>query len=39
LEVGGSIEQAADILGNSPNIVRKHYAKWSARRQDQISGS
>jgi len=26
---GGSIEDAANILGDSPNIIRKHYAKWS----------
>jgi len=37
LERGGSIEDVADVLGNSPAIVRKHYAKWSARRQERIS--
>jgi integrase len=37
LEAGGTLEDAADILGNSPNIIRKHYAKWSRRRQDRIS--
>jgi len=26
----------ADILGNSPDVVRKHYGKWSKGRQDQI---
>jgi hypothetical protein len=26
----------ADILGNSPAIVRKHYAKWSPARQKRI---
>ena len=26
---GGSIEDAANILGDSPEIIRKHYAKWS----------
>jgi hypothetical protein len=25
----GSIEDAANILGDSPAIIRKHYAKWS----------
>jgi integrase len=25
LENGGSIEDAAEVLGNSPNIIRKHY--------------
>jgi site-specific recombinase XerD len=37
LEAGGTLEDVADILGNSPNIVRKHYAKWSVRRQARIS--
>ena len=23
-------EDVADILGNSPEIIRKHYARWSA---------
>jgi site-specific recombinase XerD len=26
---GASFEDVADILGNSPAIVRKRYAKWS----------
>ena len=33
---GASFEDVADILGNSPNIVRKHYAKWSPARQARI---
>ena len=37
LELGGTFEQAADILGDSETIVRKHYAKWSAGRQASIS--
>jgi hypothetical protein len=37
LEMGGSIQEAADVLGDSEAIVRKHYAKWSARRQGRIS--
>src|SRR5215471_18950223 len=37
LELGGTFEDAADILGDSEAIVRKHYAKWSARRQARIS--
>ena len=36
LERGASLEQVADILGNSPEIVRKHYAKWSTARQTRI---
>ena len=31
LEAGGSFEDAAEVLGNSPNIIRKHYAKWAPR--------
>ncbi len=38
LEMGGTIEEAADILGDSETIIRKHYAKWSAGRQVRISG-
>jgi len=26
----------ADILGNTPEIVRKHYGKWSKGCQDNI---
>lgn len=26
---GASFEEVADILGNSPAIVGKHYGKWS----------
>ena len=33
---GASFEDIADILGNSPEIVRKHYAKWSPARQARI---
>jgi hypothetical protein len=29
-------EDVADVLGNSPEIVRKHYAKWSPARQARI---
>jgi hypothetical protein len=28
LEQGASFEQVADILGNSPDVVRRHYGKW-----------
>jgi site-specific recombinase XerD len=37
LENGGTFEDAAEVLGNSPNIIRKHYAKWSPRRQERIN--
>jgi site-specific recombinase XerD len=33
---GATFEEIADILGNSPDIVRKHYAKWSVARQTRI---
>jgi len=32
---GGTKQDVADILGISPAIVRKHYAKWSQARQQQ----
>ena len=36
VERGATFEQIADILGNSPDVVRKHYGKWSKGRQDNI---
>jgi site-specific recombinase XerD len=33
---GASFEAVADILGNTPEVVRKHYGKWSKGRQDNI---
>ena len=33
---GASFEYVADILGNSPEILRKHYAKWSPARRTRI---
>jgi len=33
---GATFEEVADILGNSPEIVRKHYGKWSIARQSRI---
>jgi site-specific recombinase XerD len=33
---GATFEDVADILGNSPEIVRKHYGKWSPARQARI---
>ncbi len=30
---GGSIEDAANILGDSPAVIRKHYAKYSSEYQ------
>ena len=37
LEMGATFEEVGDILGDSPEIIRKHYAKWSAGRQARIS--
>lgn len=37
LVAGGTLEDAADVLGNSPNIIRKHYGKWCRGRQERIS--
>jgi integrase len=36
LGASASFEEVADVLGNSPNIVRKHYAKWSTARHARI---
>jgi integrase len=36
LEQGATFEQVADILGNSPDVVRKHHGKWSKGRQANI---
>jgi site-specific recombinase XerD len=36
LAEGASFERVADILGNSPAVVRKHYGKWAKGLQDNI---
>jgi integrase len=36
LAQGATFEQVADILGNSPEVVRRHYGKWSKGRQENI---
>ena len=36
LDAGGSFEDAANILGNSPAVVRKHYWQWSSVQQARI---
>jgi integrase len=33
LAQGATFEQVANILGNSPEVVRRHYAKWAKGRQ------
>ncbi|WP_321473012.1 tyrosine-type recombinase/integrase [uncultured Paludibaculum sp.] len=35
LEAGGTAEDAANILGNSPAMVLRHYAQHSVKRQEQ----
>jgi integrase len=35
LIAGGSIEDAANIIGDSPQIVRKHYKRWSQEYQNR----
>jgi len=36
LEGGASFQEVADILGNTAEVVRKHYGKWSKGRQANI---
>jgi integrase len=36
---GVSYERVAEILGNSPAVVRKHYGKWSKEHQDGIDAA
>jgi integrase len=33
---GATYDNVADILGNTADVVRKHYGKWSSGRQDKI---
>ncbi len=33
LKNGATFELVADILGNSPDVIRKHYGNWSQGRQ------
>ena len=33
---GGTEQDVADIIGISPAIVRRHYAKWTPARQQRI---
>jgi integrase len=34
---GGTMSDIADVLGISEHIARRHYAKWSAARQERIT--
>ena len=36
LSKGGTEQDVADILGISPAVVRKHYAKWNRGRQERV---
>jgi site-specific recombinase XerD len=33
---GATFDNVADVLGNTADVVRKHYGKWSSGRQDKI---
>ncbi|MEE8177236.1 MAG: tyrosine-type recombinase/integrase, partial [Acidobacteriota bacterium] len=33
---GGTMGHVADVLGISEHVARKHYAKWSRQRQEQV---
>ena len=37
LRDGASFQEVADILGNTEVVVRKHYGKWSKKRQTNIN--
>jgi integrase len=37
LAKGGTMAHVAEVLGISEHIARRHYAKWSAARQERIA--
>ena len=37
LSKGTPVSQVADILGNSPRIVEKHYSQWISSRQESLN--
>jgi len=37
LAAGASFEEVADVLGDSVDVVKKHYAKWSEARQARVT--
>ena len=37
LEKGWTTEDVSDVLGSTPEIIRKHYAQWTIQRQERIS--
>jgi site-specific recombinase XerD len=36
LEKGWTTEDVSDVLGSTPEIIRKHYAQWTVQRQERI---
>ena len=36
LKKGWTTEDVADVLGSTPEIIRKHYAQWTVQRQERI---
>jgi integrase/recombinase XerD len=36
LEKGWTTEDVSDVLGSTPEVIRKHYAQWTAQRQERI---
>ena len=36
LEKGWTTEDVANVLGSTPEIIRKHYAQWTVQRQERI---
>jgi len=37
LSIGATDQEVSDVLGNTPAIVRKHYAPWCPQRQERLS--
>jgi integrase len=37
LEKGWTTEDVSDVLGSTPEIIRKHYAQWTVQRQECVS--
>ena len=37
LEKGWTTEDVSDVLGSTPEIIRKHYAQWTVQPQGRIS--
>jgi hypothetical protein len=39
LGVRASVEDVATILGNTPQVVARHYAPWVKARQEQLEAA